>query len=241
MLLLIARITAAQPLLPDFSASYAIDLNGIQAGQLKRSLTTQEDGLRVFKSKTRAKGLFALFKPETIVETSLWSLRNDTITPEHYSYVRTGGNKDKWVSLLFDWSKQQLYIDDRKQPWSLALEGPVLDKLVYQLSLMSDLAEGQETFHYRIADGGKIKDYKITHLGEEIVSTPMGRIKAIKLSRERNRPKDRKTTLWCAPGLHYLPVRLEHIEKDGSVFTATIHRLSGIDAEDAFTQTQQER
>ena len=221
--------------LPDFSANYLIRLNGIQAGELKRSLVTQADTHRLFKSETQAKGVFAFFKPEKIVETSLWRMDNDTIAPQQYRYIRTGGKKDKIMALDFDWAAEQIHIDDKKQPWSLALEIGTLDKLVYQLALMSDLAAGQHQFNYRIADGGKIKQYKITEISHETITTPLGDIETIKLTRERNRPKDRKTTLWCAPSLQYLPVMLEHIEKDGTVFTASLRRLSGIDTDNAFT------
>jgi hypothetical protein len=221
--------------IPDFSAKYSVALNGIQAGELKRSLVTNDDGSRLFKSETQAKGIFVLFKPEVIVETSLWSLHDHFIEPNEYRYLRTGGKKDKIVVLDFDWATKQLHIDDQKHPWSLTLENETLDKLVYQLALMSDLADEKNTFNYRIADGGKIKQYLITKISKETITTPLGKIEAIKLTRERNRPKDRKTTLWCAPSLNYLPVMLEHIEKDGTVFTAKLRRLKGINSEDAFT------
>ena len=74
----------------------------------------------------------------------------------------------------------------------------------------------------------------IIKISREVITTPLGKIEAIKLTRERSRPKDRKTTLWCAPSLNYLPVMLEHIEKDGTVFTAKIRRLRGINSKGAF-------
>jgi len=221
--------------IPDFSANYAIKLNGIQAGELRRSLVSNPDGSRLFKSETRAKGVFAFFKPEVIVETSLWSRDAQQIKPIAYRYSRTGGKKDKSLLLDFDWTTNQLHIDDKKQPWSLTLKADTLDKLIYQLALMSDLSEQQDHFHYHIADGGKIKQYLITKINQEIISTPLGEIEAIKLTRERSRSKDRQTTLWCAPALNYLPVKLEHIEKDGTVFTATLRRLKGIDTDAAFS------
>ena len=128
----------------------------------------------------------------------------------------------------------QVFIDDKKKPWQLKIEQNTLDKLVYQLALMSDLADNKTLLNYRIADGGKLKDYKIKILDEEIITTPLGRINTIKLTRERVRSKGRETTLWCAPALNYLPVKLEHTEKGGSIFTAVLRRLKGIATEDAF-------
>ena len=71
-------------------------------------------------------------------------------------------------------------------------------------------------------------------MNKEVISTPMGKIEVIKLTRKRSRPKDRKTTLWCAPALNYIPVMLEHIEKDGTIFTAKLRRLRGIGTEGVF-------
>ncbi|NQY26427.1 MAG: DUF3108 domain-containing protein [Piscirickettsiaceae bacterium] len=221
--------------IPDFSANYLVRLNGLQAGELKQSLSTNSDNVRVFKSTTQAKGVFAYFKPDLVEETSHWQYKNNAILPQSYLYQRTGGKKEKYLSLSFDWLNMQVFIDDKKQPWQLEIEKNTLDKLVYQLALMSDLAEHKTKLNYRIADGGKLKDYKINILGEELITTPLGNIHTIKLKRERTRSKGRETTLWCAPALNYLPVRLEHTEKGGTIFTAELRRLKGISIKNAFT------
>lgn len=223
--------------IPDFSANYLVKLNGIQAGELKRSLKTQENGLRKFNSVSQAKGVFSFFKPDVIEETSVWKLVNGRVTPQRYRYQRTGGKKDKFLQMQFNWHEQQVSIDDREHPWELDIETGVLDKLVYQISLMRDLSQGIEQVDYLIADGGRLKTYQITVLGKETITTPMGQIDTIKLTRHREKPNDRETTLWCAPALNYLPVKLEHVE-DEAVFTALLRRLQGIDAEQAFTPLQ---
>jgi len=235
ILLLIAPLCLLAQEIPDFSANYAVKLNGLQAGELKRSLVSNQDGSRTFKSATQAKGVFAFFKPDLVEETSTWQHHNDIIRPQSYLYQRTGGKKEKYLSLDFDWHNKSVHIDDRKQPWTLNIQDKTLDKLVYQLSLMSDLADNKTQFSYLIADGGKLKTYNIDILATEIITTPLGRIEAIKLIRHRARSKGRQTILWCAPSLNYLPIKLEHTEKGGSVFTAVLRKLDGIDTKDAFT------
>jgi len=236
LLLSISTTLSAQEI-PDFSANYLVKLNGIQAGELKRSLETQASGLRRFYSVSQAKGVFSFFKPDLVEETSIWQLQNDKVEPQSYVYQRSGGKKDKTLEMDFDWQNKLVSIDDRKHPWQLELEPGTLDKLVYQISLMQDLDRGIKTIDYRIADGGKLKTYHIEVLGQETITTPMGQIDTIKLTRHREKPSDRETTLWCAPALNYLPVKLEHIEDDTS-FTAILRRLKGIDSETAFTPLQ---
>jgi len=224
--------------IPDFYANYAVKLNGLQAGELKRSLVSNEDGTRTFSSETQAKGIFAFFKPDLVKEVSIWQRESSTIRPISYLYQRTGGKKEKYLSLDFDWQKNRVHIDDHKQPWTLDIQANTVDKLVYQLSLMSDLADNKTQFSYLIADGGKIKTYKIDILETETITTPLGKIEAIKLIRHRARSKGRQTILWCAPSLKYLPIKLEHTEKGGSVFTAVLRHLDGIDTEGAFEKIE---
>jgi hypothetical protein len=97
----------------------------------------------------------------------------------------------------------------------------------------------QKTFNYLIADGGRLKHYQIKRLEQETITTPLGSINTVKFKRQRDRDsdKDRETTLWCAPELNYLPVKLEHIEKDGTKFTAVLRRVEGI-SKSAFTPVE---
>ncbi|PHS23796.1 MAG: isoprenoid biosynthesis protein [Methylophaga sp.] len=220
----------------DFSANYLVRLNGLSAGELKRELSTNDDGSRTFSSTSQAKGVFAFFKPDLVEETSIWTLEGKSIRPQSYTYHRTGGKKEKYLNLKFDWKAQRVTIDNNKHIIELNIDPSTLDKLVYQLALMSDLQQHKKQFSYLIADKDKVKTYNIVILGTEIITTPMGKIEAIKLERHHSGKKQRQTTLWCAPALHYLPVRIEHIEKDGTKFTAELRRLKGIDTVDAFAK-----
>lgn len=232
--MLLSFNVAAQDI-PDFSANYQVKLNGIQAGELQRNLTSFENGLRQFSSISQAKGIFAFFKPDIVEESSQWRLEQDSVQPQHYLYQRTGGKKDKTLTMQFDWQQMVADIDDRKHPWKLKIEPGTVDKLIYQISLMRDLKSGKKDFIYRIADGGKLKTYHIEVLGEETVKTPMGKFNAIKLTRKLENPEDRETFLWCAPSLSYLPVKLKHIEH-GTVFTALLKQLKGIETSAAIIQ-----
>ncbi|AFJ03754.1 Enzyme involved in the deoxyxylulose pathway of isoprenoid biosynthesis [Methylophaga frappieri] len=224
---------AASPVLADstpmdYQANYQVELNGIQAGELEQTLTTDEASNRQLVTRTQAKGVFAFFKPDIITETSIWQQVDGQIKPQFYRYQRQGGKKDKLLTMSFDWSTAIVHIDDREHPWELALQSDTLDKHVYQLQLMRDLAADRQSLQYTIADGGKLKQYEITRQATEVIETPLGHIEAIRLSRDRDPDSERQTTLWCAPALGYLPVKLEHIEKDDSRFTAHIRKLDGL-------------
>lgn len=234
LLLLSLPLSAHAQDIADFSANYQVNVNGFPAGELKRSLSSNEDGTRTFASKSQAKGAVAFFKPDLIEETSIWLQQDNHVRPQSYLYQRTGGKKEKYLSVHFDWQTQQVKIDDKKQVIQLNIEPFTLDKLVYQLALMSDLEQQKTVFSYPVVDKNKIKTYNIVILGTETITTPMGKIEALKLQRMHSSKKQRQTTLWCAPALHYLPVKIEHIEKGGTTFTAELRRLKGIDTASAF-------
>jgi len=213
----------------------------LQAGELNQQLETLTDGLHRFRSATKAKGVVALFKRDTVKETSLWTLSQQQIKPRQYLYQRNGGKKDKYLRMDFDWRNRSVHIDDRVHPWDLEIEDSTLEKHVYQVQLRLDLLQNpkQKTFNYLIADGGRLKHYQIKRLEQETITTPLGSINTVKFKRQRDRDsdKDRETTLWCAPELNYLPVKLEHIEKDGTKFTAVLRRVEGI-SKSAFTPVE---
>lgn len=236
LLLLLLPLSAHAQDLPNFSANYQIKLNGLPAGELKRNLSSNEDGTRTFTSQSQAKGVFAFFKPDLVEETSIWVQQGNDIRPQSYLYRRTGGQKEKYLSVNFDWQTQQVKIDNKKHVLQLNIAPFTLDKLVYQLALMSDLKQQKTVFSYQIADKNKIKTYNIVILGTETIITAMGKIETLKLQRMHSSKKQRQTTLWCAPALHYLPVKIEHIEKNGTHFIAELHWLKGINTANAFKQ-----
>ena len=77
---------------------------------------------------------------------------------------------------------------------------------------------------YAVAGNDKFRRYPIRMIGREAVDTPWGRLQTIVIQRKE---KKVTTTMWCAPRLHYLPVRIGHEEK-GNRFTAELQALQGM-------------
>lgn len=226
---------AAEPI-ADYSASYTVQYNSLTVGELTQTLSTLDNGDRLLTSKTKTRGLVALFRSDNVKEQSRWRDAQGTIQPLEYHYERSG-RRPKFLHMLFNWQDYQLDMDDKKHPWSLTLKPGTLDRLLYQLAVMRDLSNGEQQLHYIIADGGRLKHHEIRILETETVTTSLGTIEAIKLVRDRDDDDDRQTILWCAPELGYLTVKLQHIEKDGATFTASLDQLSGRDTQ-VFSQVQ---
>lgn len=210
---------------PNFSAEYVLKRNGLPLGNATRSLRSLGNGRYVFESVTYATGMIAWLVKDRIEERSTWTFSNGLLRPLEYKYDRYGGKKTRRVKLNFDWEHRVVTNNIDGDPWRMDIPPEAQDKLLYQLAIMQDLKNGRSDLQYNIADGGRLKNYKFDILGEETVMTPLGRLKTIKLERLDDK---RDTTVWCAPSLNYLPVRLEQQESDGSRLSMDIQSVKGL-------------
>jgi len=213
-----------------FTATYNLRIGSLNVGTLERRLMSEDNGRYIYRSETKATGLLALFRDERILEQSVWKLEGEQIRPLEYTYRHKGSKKNRDATIHFDWKNGKIESHKGENQWKMAIERHVLDKLLYQWVAMRDLErdKGLKQVEYKVADGGKIKTYRFTPIGKETLTTPMGRFEALKFQRLRDADDKRETTLWCAPALRYLPIRVDNKEKDGTVITAEIETLSGL-------------
>ena len=171
-----------------------------------------------------------LFKAESmlgsITEQSnmQWNPAQQTISPLHYSYARRSVGKDRTAELSFDWKNKTVTNNVQKTSWQMDIAQKVQDKLSYQIQMQQDLLNGEKSFTYQIADGGRLKEYRFTIAGEEILDTPLGKVNTIKVKRSRDND-ERVTYAWLAKNWNYLLVRLQQEEK-GDAYTIYIHKAT---------------
>lgn len=210
-----------------FEAEYSIRIKGAKIARMKRVFTRLENGTYRYHSETQTTGLAALFRKDKIIETSNWQLDSPRLVPMDYYYDHSGGKKERKVNIAFDWENNRITNSIDGSSWKMPASPQILDKLLYQLAIMYDLQAGKESLRYTVADGGKTKIYNFEFLGEETINTPLGKLETVKLQRHKPNSR-RKSTLWCAKDLQYLPVKVENVEKDGKITVALIQSLNGI-------------
>ncbi len=220
-----ANSTVVQPKhpLPLFKASYTLKKGGIPVAEVKRQLKQAANGDYLFESYSKPIGVAAFFVKDIILERSRWQVVEGQFRPKEYAYERTGGKKNRYVTLKFDWKNNKVTNLINNDAWQMTVPGNVQDKLLYQLSVMADLHKPNKTLNYEVADGGRLKDYSFEVLATEIIPTAVGRIETVKIRRQ---DKKRTITIWCARKYHYLPVRIEQNDKDGE-FDLYIDTVTG--------------
>ncbi len=212
----------AQDIYPDmFEANYILYSNDMKIGKMKRTLIKHADNVFEFISESEATGLISFIRNDSIIEKSKWIINENKVQPLTYSYEHTGGKKDRFVTINFDWNNNRIENIVNNDTWHMDTQPDILDKLLYQVKIMLDLKNNNIPESYTIADGGKIKDYEFEYLRDEMIDTLYGEFKTMKIER-RKENNERKTWFWCAYDLNYLPVKVVITEKKDRLTTAIL-------------------
>lgn len=215
------------PIPDNFSAEYVLQSGIFDIGITKRTLSLQEDGRYIFTSLTHPTGMFAVFFKGKVTERSIWEYHKGRARPILYYYKDTSKKKKRDVNLAFDWEKKTVTNTINGEPWDMEITPDTQDKLIYQINIMLNLLENRDlkTMKINVADGGKLKSYDAIIQQKETIKTPAGKFDTIRVNRDDGK---RVTTLWCAPSLNYLPVRIEHYKKGDAKVNAYLVKVNGL-------------
>jgi len=211
---------------PEFQVVYQLNKFGMNAAQATVSLKQREDGAWIYNSQTKTKGVISIFRKDAITEQTELKKIGQQFKPVEYQYIHKGSKKNRNRSIRFDWDSKLAYSEVSGKQASLNIKPDTIDSFYLQLKLMIDLMSGKRDLDYSIIRKGEVENYQFEILGEETIETSAGDFKALKLKRTRKDSK-RTTIMWMSPALHFLPVKMKHIEKDGTEFSLLLDRLSG--------------
>lgn len=212
----------ADDLPPAFRAEYIIKKGPFELGRSSRELSYGDNGELVFRADSKSTGLVSLFYTEKIAEVTRMKQVDGRVVPVEYQYRRDGRRK-RTITQQFDWANGHVTSQVNDTVYEFALEEHALDQSGYQVNLMIDLAKGLRDISYPVARKNKMRVYEISYIGNEQIETALGTVDTVVIQRKEGKV----TTMWCAPDLYYLPVKIQH-EEDGSVFTAYLHTLAGM-------------
>lgn len=223
--LLYSSAIQASPVIPSFEARYSIERAVFDVGHIRLRFQVDPAGNYVYESVTEVAGFIAWFRNDRVEEASRGRMDASGIQPDHYRFERSGGNGDKQAEVRFDWTTGRVENTVNGQSWEMAVPQGALDKLVVQLAMMSNLQDRIQDQHFRVADGGKLKDFRIHIRTRETLDVPAGNFETIKVEKTPEHGS-RKTYLWLAPELGYLPVQIMRIEADGARYYSVLESAS---------------
>ena len=208
ILLLLPLTALASQTLDNYQAHYKVYRKGSELGDGFRQLEQLEGNRYRLQNASNIKWLFL---SDSRKEHSEFLFRESTITPINYDYERTGTGRDSKQALNFkDGAVSGTY---KGKSFTETVDGQVFDPLLYQLQMRLELKQGKTEFNYPLYRKGELTHYKFKVVGEETLTLPYGKVKALKVLRVREKSR-RETIMWVAPELDYILVKMTQY-KDG--------------------------
>ena len=214
---LLANEAASPAPLQLYQASYSATYNGIPIAA-ERQLLKLEQGYRL---ETSASNFIGKMR-----ETELLHLDPEgTIRIDGYSSKRSFFGSKRTEQLLIDHQRNKAIYTRKKKKRETDLQPDYLGPISYQLQLRRDLAQSDSPLEYTVISRGKIKRYQFERLGNEVITTELGDINAVKIRRVRD-SKERETIFWMAEEYAYLPVKIWQREEDGESYEMLLKSLT---------------
>lgn len=166
----------------------------------------------VISSVVEATGLFSLIKPGKLVQTSQGNLTGRGLEPDYF-WIERGQSADTTESAQFDRRNNTLTYGSGDERRTVPLPDQAQDLLsfVYQLAFIAPQTGAIQLF---ISNGRKLDSYDYGVVGEEVLDTPMGKLKTLHLIKIHAAGED-SVDIWLGAEYRYLPVKVRLTDEDG--------------------------
>lgn len=208
---------------PPYQVEYRLSRDHMIFARVEVSLSYPTPTTYEYKAVTTPIGLIAAFRDDVLTELSKGKIVNGNFQPEDYLYQRKSSDKNKRVTVTFDWEKGRARNHAQGTKWYVKTATGTQDKASKQLIMMQHLAQQKKHIEVDVADGGKVKHYAYTQDGSESIEVKDVVYDTIRIKRSKNHQKSR-ATLWVDPALAYLPIKVHKQEKDGNYYL-NLHRI----------------
>lgn len=212
-----------KPVLAPFEAEYALFKDDIEVGIAERRLVALPEGRWRYESLAHATGFIALLVPDHIRETSTFRLHRRQLRPLEYRYDKTGGSEEEHYDVVFDWRGDETRYAHNGE--TFPLPGDAADLLGFQIDLMLRLRRGRKYVNFTLALKDGLQEYAFRRKGRETWPLSDGTLELLRIEQIPNERPER-FTLWVAPSLDYLPVRIER-RKNGKLTAFELRRYNG--------------
>lgn len=204
-------------------AQYDILKSGLKVAVMTETFTRGKGHYRI-ESVTRASGLFALFKPETIRVVSEGNVTAQGLQPVSFDYQRKL-DTDKSAHADFDWQAGKLLLADHAGKRSVALPAGTQDRLSAMYQFMFWPLQKTQQLKFDMTNGSKLDDYsyRVTH-GQE-THVPLGKFRTLYLA-SPPRANGGQTEIWLARKRGNIPCKMVITEGDGSKLTQNLTSLN---------------
>ena len=194
--------------------------DGVLSTQLKKN-----GDIYSFELITEASGFWKAIIKGSIIERSTFAIENDQLKTYDYHLIDTIRKKSRESDAVFNWNNSIItgYYKDREI--NIALEDKTLSRIVLQLQIMYNQEKQIVSNDYQVLDKDALKKVSIIseHLFTE-TSVPFGTFQTIKISHQ-SEDSERLNSLWLAPELNFIPIRISQTINGKKSFEANLTQL----------------
>ena len=188
-----------------------IGKNGMAVGEARHVLEI-DNGRYELTATTRTIGLARLVKSYQLVQTSSGDTDGISLHPTRYSEDKSDDGKQHSDSVTLDHAAQNLlFSSGRKLPLPESTQDIL--SILYQFP---PLPEAGDVLSIAITNGHDWERYKFEIATDEELITPLGKLHTVHF-RKLHPPGKEGLEIWFAQEYRLLPVKLRHIDRDGSI------------------------
>jgi len=203
--------------------SYDLLKGNIRGATVTETYTRTHDRYHI-ESVSKAIGLLAAFKPETIRITSDGTLTAKGLHPLIFTNERKL-DTERNTRADFDWAASRITLTDRSGKRTLPLLSGTQDRLSAMYQFMFAPLKNAATLDFHMTNGSKVDEYSYIVTPDQNVSIPLGTFKALYVS---SIPKtgESKTEIWLAAEYANFPYKIVITDPDGDKLTQVLTQFN---------------
>lgn len=207
----------------DYEAVYSVKL--MQADGTLRAKLEKNEGIYTYSLKTEPTGFWKLIANGSIHESTDFKVIDEIIKPMSYKLRDTIRRTPRESEITFDWINGVMRGFYKDRSIDLKIEPSILTRILLQIEIMHQKQSNTLKDKYSIFDRDKIKEIEIsTSNRQKVISVPFGSYNVVEVSHQ-SKESNRINTLWLAPELDFIPIRMEQSEDNKLNFEANLVQL----------------
>jgi hypothetical protein len=208
-----AEPVAPPPFPKHLQLTFAVYRNGdrFASGELRHKLDIGGDKYTL-KATLRPAGLTSLHNSIQLIRISRGKIDTRGLRPEIFVQEEFSAGGKQSLKAEFDWAAHKLRFSSGNDA-ELPADAQDMLSFMYQLS---QIPLDSELFLLPISDGSQMESYQIEIGVKEVISTPLGKLRALHL-RKTHGPNEAYFDIWLGLEYRLLPVKLIWIDSSGNM------------------------
>jgi len=204
-------------------AHYDVLKGNIKIATITETYTRKQGGYHI-ESTTKAVGLLAMVKPETIRVTSEGTLTANGLRPLTFIQERKL-DTERNTRADFDWKTHHITLTDRSGKRTLPLLAGTQDRLSAMYQFMFAPLQNATELNFNMTNGSKVDEYSYRITPDQSGTVPLGTFKAFYIA---NLPQagENRTEIWLAMEHGNFPYKMTITESDGGKLTQVLTQIN---------------